>query len=58
MDIDELSKYLKSDLTRDTLKEMDLGDLYELSASLDHWAEVADRVYRNRKALSTEEETE
>ena len=58
MDIDDLSTYLKSDMTRDTLKEMDLGDLHDLSASLDHWAEVADRVYRNRKALSIEEGSE
>ena len=58
MDIDDLSKYLESGLTRDTLKEMDLGDLHDLSARLDHWAEVADRVYRNRKALSIEEGSE
>lgn len=57
-DVDDLIAYLDTDLSLDTLREMDRVDLYKLRELLHHWHELADRIYRERRALSIEEETE
>ncbi|NCC28923.1 MAG: hypothetical protein EOM22_12475 [Gammaproteobacteria bacterium] len=57
-DVDDLISYLDTDLSIDTLREMDRVDLYRLRELLYHWHELADRIYRDRRALSVEEESE
>lgn len=57
-DIDHLIAYLDTDLSLDTLREMDSTDLYRLRELLHHWHELSDRIYRERRALSIEEEAE
>lgn len=58
MDVDDLIKYLDTGLTLDTLREMDRNDLYRLREHLHHWEQMADRIYRERRAQSKDEETE
>ena len=58
MDVDHLIQYLDTDLSMATLREMDRIDLYRLRELLHHWHELADRTYRERRAMSIEEETE
>lgn len=57
-DVDDLIAYLDTDLSLDTLREMDSTDLYRLRELLHHWHELSDRIYRERRALSIEEEAE
>ena len=58
MDVDDLIDYLDTGLSLATLREMDRIDLYRLRELLYHWHELADRTYRERRAMSIEEETE
>jgi len=58
MDVDHLIQYLDTDLSMATLREMDRIDLYRLRELLHHWHELADRTYRERRAMSIEEESE
>lgn len=58
MDVDHLIQYLDTDLSMATLREMDRIDLYGLRKLLHHWHELADRTYRERRAMSIEEESE
>jgi hypothetical protein len=58
MDVDHLIQYLDTDLSIATLREMDRTDLYRLRDLLNHWHQLADRIYRERRAASIEEETE
>jgi hypothetical protein len=56
--VDDLIRYLDTGLSLDTLREMDRTDLYRLREMLHHWEQMADRIYRERRAASKEEETE
>ena len=56
--VDELIRYLDTGLNFDTLREMDLTDLYRLRDLLHHWEQMANRIYEERRLASKEEETE
>jgi hypothetical protein len=57
-DVDDLLDYLDTGLSLDTLREMDRVDLYRLKDLLFHWSGLADRIYRERRAMSADEEAE
>jgi hypothetical protein len=57
-DVDDLLNYLDTGLSLDTLREMDRVDLYRLKDLLYHWSSLADRIYRERRAMSADEEAE
>ena len=58
IDIDELIRYLDTDLSLDTLNEMDIGDLARLNKLLYHWERITDRTIAVRRSLNKDEETE